>query len=379
MPFEGNRPVPSPVPLTAPQAADPANARIAATSAADALDRRSSVAPSLAYGDSSRDAGADSLAEALGPLWFVRHRITIVPRSPLVLPLMTRGSVLRGAFGITLRRLVCHDLTLACRACPLEATCPYPQTFEPRPPAGAERLSALQDVARPFVFDPPTDEQAEFAPGTPVTFGLVTVGRASRLVPYFVSAFRNLADEGLGPRRAPFDLAEVAALDARGTPTALYQSTSPLVRLAAPTLRAADLVRPSDAERTRVTLRFVTPLELKDQGAPVHRPELGAIVRRLRDRANMLSTFFADAPLALDFRGLSALADGVRLLDDRTRPVHVSRRSSRTGQRHDVGGLLGEATYEGSGIATLMPLLRLGEAIHVGKHAAFGNGRVGVL
>jgi hypothetical protein len=291
---------------------------------------------------------------------------------------MTRGSVLRGAFGITLRRLVCHDLALACRACPLEVTCPYPQTFEPRPPAGAERLSALQDVARPFVFDPPTDERAEFAPGEAVSFGLVTIGRASRLVPYFVSAFRNLADEGLGPRRARFDLAEVAALDARGTATALYQDTSPLVRLAAPTLRTRDLVRPDDAERTRVTLRFVTPLELKDQGAPVRRPDLGPIVRRLRDRANMLSTFFGDAPLALDFRGLALLADGVRLVEERTRTVQVNRRSSRTGQRHDVGGLLGEATYEGAAIPALMPLLRLGEAIHVGKHAAFGNGRVEV-
>lgn len=189
---------------------------------------------------------------------FVRFRITIVPRSLLVLPHATRGTMLRGAFGITLRRLVCHDLTLACRACPLEPTCPYPQTFEPRPPPGAERLSALQDVARPFVFDLPPDERPEFPAGAPVTFGLVAIGRASRLVPYFVSSFRNLADEGLGPRRARFDLTEVAAQDARGGTTEIYRSASPLVRLAAPTLRATDLMDPEDSTRTRVTLRNIT-------------------------------------------------------------------------------------------------------------------------
>ena len=58
--------------------------------------------------------------------------------------------------------------------------------------------------------------------------------------------------------------------------------------------------------------------------------------------------------------------------------MEVNRRSSRTGQRHDVGGLIGEAEYEGQGIGKLMALVRVGELIHVGKHAAFGNGRMEV-
>ena len=114
-----------------------------------------------------------------------------------------------------------HDIDLACRTCPLEPTCAYPQTFEPRPPADATRLSNLQDVPRPFVFDLPLDESPDFPAGVPVTFGLTAVGRAARLVPYFVSAFRTLADEGLGPRRAKFDLISVAAIDARGAATAI--------------------------------------------------------------------------------------------------------------------------------------------------------------
>jgi hypothetical protein len=318
-------------------------------------------------------------AEALSALWFVRYHITLVPRSALVVPLHSRGSMIRGAFGMALRRLVCHDVDLSCRACPLEASCAYPQTFEPRPPANADRLSNLQDAPRPFVFDPPAAESAEFAPGQPVTFGLTAIGRAARLVPYFVSAFRNLADEGLGPRRARFDLLEVAALDAVGTRTAIYQNTTPLVRLTAPTLRAADLVKPGDTARTSLTLRFSTPLDLKDQGVPVGIPEFAPLIRRLRDRANALSTFFADGPLSLDFKGISAVAEGVKLVRNATSLIEVNRRSSRTGQRHDVGGLIGEAEYKGEGIGRLMALVRVGEVMHVGKHAAFGNGRMEVV
>lgn len=312
--------------------------------------------------------------ESLAPLWLVRYRITLVPRAPLVLPLHSRGSTLRGAFGITLRRLVCHDLNLACRTCPLEPTCAYPQAFEPRPPADATRLSNLQDAPRPFVFDIPLDESPSFPAGEPVTFGLTAIGRAARLSPYFVSAFRTLADEGLGPRRAQFDLVNVAALDARGSAIAVYENTAPLVRLTAPTLRAADLMKPGDTTRTTLTLRFSTPLDLKDHGVPVGIPEFASLIRRLRDRANALSTFFADGPLSLDFKGLSAIAEGVKLVRNATRLVEVNRRSSRTGQRHDVGGLVGEAEYEGEGIGKLMALVRVGEVVHAGKHAAFGNG-----
>ena len=336
---------------------------------------------SLALSEQAPIPAAEGLvsAEALSALWFVRYHITLVPRSALVLPVHSRGSMIRGAFGMALRRLACHDLDLSCRTCPLETGCAYPQTFEPRPPTNADRLSNLQDAPRPFVFDPPASGNADaFPAGQPVTFGLTAIGRAARLVPYFVSAFRNLADEGLGPRRARFDLQEVAALDAAGTRTSIYQNTTPLVRLTAPTLRAADLVRPGDATRTSLALRFSTPLDLKDQGVPVGIPAFAPVIRRLRDRANALSTFFADGPLTLDFKGISAVAETVKLVRNATSLIEVNRRSSRTGQRHDVGGLIGEAEYEGEGIGRLMALVRIGEVVHVGKHAAFGNGRMEV-
>ena len=319
-----------------------------------------------------RTCGLD--ASALAPLWFVRYRIRIVPRADLVLAPFRLGTILRGAFGLALRRLVCHDVNLACRSCALEPSCPYPFTFEPRPPAESERLSSFQDIPRPFVFDVPATESAEFPAGQPVDFGLTAIGRAARHVPFFVSAFRNLSDEGIGPRRARFDLLEVAALDAQANRVAIYESTTPLVRLAAPTLRPADLMKPGDTDRTTLTLRFPTPLDLKDQGVPVGTPEFAPIIRRLRDRANALATFFADGPLDLDFKGVSAMAETVRLVRNETRLLEVNRRSSRTGQRHDVGGLVGEASYEGEAIGRLMPLVRVGEVVHAGKHAAFGNG-----
>jgi hypothetical protein len=268
----------------------------------------------------------------------------------------------------------------------LFAQCPYPEAFEPAPPKNSDRLSNFTDIPRPFVFDPPADVRAQFRPGETVEFRLTVVGRASRLTPYFVSAFRKLADDGLGPKRARFDLKEVVAQAPGEVPMlhgieaiSVYKDTEPLVRSDAPKLRASNLVRPADLKQTRLTLRFSTPVDLRDHGAAVVIPEFAPIVRRLRDRASSLAAFFGDGPLELDFKGVSALAETVRLVENCTRVVTVNRRSSKTGHRHDIGGFVGEATYQGDAIGRLMPLIRVGELMHVGKHAAFGNGRIEVI
>lgn len=329
----------------------------------------SAPTPSTAHATSAFDAAA--LAEALRPLWASRYVFRLRPRAALDFPTADRGVTLRGALGLLLRRRVCHDLTLDCRACSRRPDCAYPDLFVAMPPPDSQRLRRLTDVPRPFAFDPPDDPRTRFGPDDRLEFGLVLIGRANRRREELEAAFRDLAHAGLGPRRVPCDVVAVEPAANDGTP---QPDGSP-----APRLRAADLLRAGDPARTAVILRFTTPLELRDAGAPVARPDFGALIRRLRDRAAALAAFFGDAPLDLDFRGLGDRADSVRLAADQTRRVHVPRVSGRTGRHHDLGGLVGEARYEGDAIGPLMPLLRLGELIHVGRHAAFGNGQFRVL
>jgi hypothetical protein len=322
-------------------------------------------------------ADAAALAAQLAPLWACRYVVHLRPTRPLALPLFGRGGVLRGGFGLAFRRQVCPDLSLDCRACPLVTTCAYPSVFETAPPPGAERLRTFTDLPRPFTFDPPDDGRARFDPGDTLCFGFVVAGRANRHLPQMAAAFADLGRTGLGPRRAPFTLAALEVEDAQGQRLPLdpqHPQVPPHARL-----RAGDLLRAGDATRTRLTLRFDTPLDLRDRGRSLQRPHFGALVRRLRDRAAALAAFFGEAPLDLDFRGLGQRAETVRLSDARTRRVSVERTSTRTHERHDVGGLLGEATFIGEAIGALMPLVRLGELIHVGRHAAFGNGRFTVV
>jgi hypothetical protein len=146
-----------------------------------------------------------------------------------------------------------------------------------------------------------------------------------------------------------------------------------------------------DPNKPRLKLKFLTPLLLKsgsgldDQGHRVaaqeirDHPPFGVIIRRLRDRLSSLCIFFGDQWNCPNFAALGTMADTVELIDSKTTWLTRNRQSTRTGQSHEISGLIGHSTYEFPDQATfdvLAPLLKIGELIHVGKNAPWGNGAI---
>ncbi len=123
----------------------------------------------------------------------------------------------------------------------------------------------------------------------------------------------------------------------------------------------------------RITIRFLTPTFLRADGEVIRRPEFHHVFKRLRDRINALSTFFGEGPMEEDFRGLGERAERVRTVSAQTDWVERFRTSSKTRQRHELSGFVGEATYGGE-VSEFLPWLTVGEFVHVGKHTAWGNG-----
>ena len=75
-----------------------------------------------------------------------------------------------------------------------------------------------------------------------------------------------------------------------------------------------------------------------------------------------------------------ARAGKARTVSARIEWVERFRTSSKTRQRHELSGFIGECTYEfpdlESGISNpeLLQWLALGELVHVGRHTPWGNG-----
>ena len=79
-------------------------------------------------------------------------------------------------------------------------------------------------------------------------------------------------------------------------------------------------------------------------------------------------------PADEEIPGIIQVAERVRLLRSEVRWVDWERYSSRQQTTMKFGGIIGEAIYEGD-LELLLPLLKVGEVVHVGRHCVFGNGR----
>jgi hypothetical protein len=134
----------------------------------------------------------------------------------------------------------------------------------------------------------------------------------------------------------------------------------------------------STSEVRRLRVRFVTPTELKSEQQIVAHPEFGVLAARIRDRISMLRELYGPGPLEIDFREFGKRAAEVRMTRCEMEAVEVERRSSRTGQRHSIGGFVGEAEYEGD-LTEFVPYLRAAEWTGVGRQTVWGKGVLRVL
>jgi len=165
-------------------------------------------------------------------------------------------------------------------------------------------------------------------------------------------AFRVLAADGVGPRRAK---AELKALE-------------PQTVLRLP-LRGPEAMG-------RVTIRFITPTELKRAGEISDEPEFAALLTRLVERVWTLGRLYQEWP-SWDYRDLLERSRMIRLADWQWSYENARRRSSRTGQHHSLGGFTGTATYEGP-IGIFLPLLEIARWTGVGRQTVWGKGEVRV-
>lgn len=256
--------------------------------------------------------------------------------------------------------------------------------------AGGFTISKNRDIPRPFVIKPPLETKETYPPGERLSFDLVLVGKIKDYLPYFIVTFKELSHAGLGRNRSPVELVRVDYLGRDGAELPVYTKENNLVRPPPEAISLADLCAPygsnngstssplkapqdGAANVTRFTLRFLTPAMLRADGLLARRPAFGPLAKRLRDRINALSYFYCGNGLDIDFKAFGEQAEKIKTVADSTRWVESSRYSRRREVTHDLSGFVGEVSFEGE-LGMFLPYLKLGEYLHVGKNAVFGNG-----
>jgi hypothetical protein len=311
----------------------------------------------------------------LGPFACARFRFVLEATTPLRLSAVA-GAALRGGFGYVFKRAVCLWPPGDCPRCLLKTTCAYPYIFETAPPPGTAKLRGLDQVPRPFVVEPPDDGRTAYRPGEAFAFRLVLVGRAIDLLPYFVFAFRQLGETGLGPGRGRYRLAEVHEEGPRGE-RLLYAAADGTLRPPAERVTAADLAG-GVPEGRRLAVEFRTPTRITSGAALRRDVSFTDLVRALLRRLSSLCYFHCAGELSLDFPGLVERACSIRTVESGLVWQEQERFSTRQEQRIEMGGVVGRVVYEAADAAALAPyrpLLAAGEWVHVGKGTVMGLGK----
>ncbi|MEO8660637.1 MAG: CRISPR system precrRNA processing endoribonuclease RAMP protein Cas6 [Bryobacteraceae bacterium] len=247
------------------------------------------------------------------------------PQDSLRFPPGKAGNTLRGAFGLVSN----------------------PELFAPKNTGGP---SGLADPPRSFVFRAHHLDGRTIPPKDYFHFDVHLFDTSLAREREFKQAMIELAAAGLGPDRVPLTLVD--------------HSSELIAVPLAPTSSLA-----------RLRLLFLTPTELKTQGETVAQPYFGPLFARIRDRVATLRALYGEGPLDLNFRLLAELAEQIQMTRCDIRHEDVERRSSRSGQRHPLGGFVGEAVYEGD-LSPFLGWLRAAEFCGVGRQTVWGKGVV---
>lgn len=266
-----------------------------------------------------------------------------------------KGSTLRGAMGWALKDLTCVEGLTSCAPCERSA-CAYREMFEPRPAADLEVMAKTVSVPRPFVIEPPASVRREYSPGDRLVFGVVLFGRAARYLPHVIASFQQAGQRGLGRAEKVRFVVESVLVDDE--------------------LRETSDVLPMWKEQlpVHVGFRFETPLRLeKDPAAAKRHPEFGELFGRIVRRAQLVDYFYGTGTVPGLQGRLKDLAAKVERVGAELTWLEWERHSSRSG-KYPTGGLVGDVVYQGE-FAELMPLLLLGQYLHLGKDTSMGMGR----
>ncbi|MGP8330291.1 MAG: CRISPR system precrRNA processing endoribonuclease RAMP protein Cas6 [Methanosarcinaceae archaeon] len=289
-----------------------------------------------------------------------------------------KGAALRGGFGNSFRKVCCVMPRQDCKDCSLNQNCAYSYIFEtPRLENMPTQFQAA-NMPHPFVIEPPETDRREYQAGELIKFGLTLVGKSIPFLPYFVFAFDQLGRMGLGKGRGKFALTEVLAVEDLQQPAQIpvYNGQTQILNGNFKEWRLQDLFPPAaqhPAEQIR--LKFVTPTRILQRNQLIKALPFALFIRTLLRRISLLGVIHCDGGWDLPYKQIIEQAEQtVRNARSDLTWVDWERYSTRQHQRMHFGGFVGTTEYAGE-LSPFLPLILLGQYLHVGKNTTFGLGK----
>lgn len=335
----------------------------------------------------------------LHSLQLARYRFHWRVTTPLQLPPYA-SSTLRGVFGHALRHLACLTRASHCKGCAVLTNCPYPALFEPQSVPRVAGVTGGMPALAPYAIETPfknanlpAPKDSRYQPGDCYSFNMVLMTPAAiHQLPLIIAAWQQAFAGGVGPLNGKAELIQVEHLAPEQSDAEQFDpepfnpesfnrepSANSIFTKAKPQLQRhwAELPVPLFSQAQNVQLHLQTPLRIAQQGQLIKEWDMTAslflhhLIRRVSFQA---CTQQADAFTLDDIHQLNALADQVQDGERQLSWCDWERYSSRQKQKMKLGGLIGHWQLL-QVPPQLLPLVYLGQWLHVGKEVSFGLGQ----
>jgi hypothetical protein len=326
--------------------------------------------------------------DPLNHLYLHKYRINLKAREPIHLP-SYKGSALRGVFGFALKRVVCAIRNQKCDDCILRLKCVYSSIMETPISEDHSYHRKYKKAPHPYVIIPPLTRRQYFKPDELISFDFVLIGKANEYLPYFIYTFTEMGRIGIGKDKGKFDVTSVDALSLNGSGIKIFSGMDNLLKSSENRIDYSSffnnppfppLIKGGEGgfsgeefEGDEITISFETPLRIKEHDRLSKDIPFNLLIKRLSERAFLLAHFHCGAEMG-DIEGFTKGSENVQTVKNKLRWIDWERYSTRQQARMKFGGWVGEITYKGE-FQKYLPLLKLGEHIHVGKATTFGLGK----
>jgi CRISPR-associated endoribonuclease Cas6 len=258
----------------------------------------------------------------------------------------------------------------------LKERCIYSYVFETPPPSGTKMMTKYTAAPHPFIIEPPIEKRRGYSTADEIIFDLILIGKAIDYLPYFIYAFDELGNIGIGKGKAKYKLKNVKCGD-----DTVYDSGAKTIKAFSPDILSISLSKTDEqhSDIQALTLDFMTPVRMLFNNQLVVDMEFHILIRQLLRRLSLLYYFHCGGdPSTWDFKGIIEASKEIKVKSSNLKWYDWERYSARQDTRMKMGGLVGDITFEGD-IEPFMPLIKAGEVLHLGKGTSFGLGKYNIV
>ena len=302
---------------------------------------------------------------------FIRLKLFFTAQDKIYLPEFS-GSAFRGGFGAALRRSCCTMHHNTCNGCMLIKSCVYSLVFETSFNHISDSRYRLSDYPRPFIIESPFLKNNNFQSGETFSCNLILIGKAIDLMPYFVFAFKQLGQHGIGTSYGKYKIDKITNAFEENRKVVFDGNSEEFTNDLC--IKYFNEFTNNKKECSNLFLKFQTPTRIKYHGSLTKNLSFYLLMKSLFRRLSLLMIVCKGISLDIDYKTFLHKAKKIELKTSGLFWYDWERLSHRQKTRMKLGGFLGDIKFSGE-LTEFLPYIKMCEFLHIGKNCTFGLGK----